>query len=227
MPGPPGAAAAALSTRASCAAANAPNGGGGGGGGVSHGLALALLHAPGEPDDRRWERCVAAWAAVLHDAGFWARLRATAGRRYGVPVEESLVPVVRAGLRELIERRMPEDGAGSRIAPGPLLQREADAAQLLAAVGGFPSAGGGGVPLFCGPLRVAELGRTAEFGAFAAAHEARVLKAAAAAPGGPGMGHPGPAMSPAGAATGPAPSAAYASLTYAFSELGFAQLLLG
>lgn len=181
---------------------------------VSHSLALALLHSPEDTGGRKWERCVAAWAAVLHDAGFWERLRATAGRRYGVPVETSLVPVVRAGLRELIERRMPEDGSGARIAPGSLLRREADAAQLLAAVGGFPSADGGGVPLICGPLRVAELGRTAEFGAFAAAHEARALTAEAAAP-------------PGATDAGPAPSAAYASLTYAFSELGFAQLLLG
>ncbi len=181
---------------------------------VSHSLALALLHSPEDTDGRKWERCVAAWAAVLHDAGFWERLRATAGRRYGVPVEASLVPVVRAGLRELIERRMPGDGSGARIAPGSLLRREADAAKLLAAVGGFPSADGGGAPLFCGPLRVAELGRTAEFGAFAAAHEARALTAEAAAP-------------PGTADAGPAPSAAHASLTYAFSELGFAQLLLG
>ncbi|CAM5716473.1 putative protein OS=Streptomyces alboniger OX=132473 GN=CP975_28370 PE=4 SV=1 [Streptomyces alboniger] len=187
---------------------------------VSHSLALALLHSPEDTEGRKWERCVAAWAAVLHDAGFWERLRATAGRRYGVAVEESLVPVVRAGLRELIERRMPEDGSGARIAPGPLLQREADAAKLLAAVGGFPSADGGGVPLFCGPLRVAELGRTAEFGAFAAAHEARALKAGAAVP-------PGDAAPPGAAASDSALPSAYASLTYAFSELGFAQLLLG
>ncbi|MFH8559702.1 hypothetical protein [Streptomyces sp. NPDC017988] len=177
---------------------------------VTHTLALALLNSPHRGTGSAWERCVAAWAALLYDAGFWERVRASAARRYGVAVEAALVPVLRAGLREALERRMPDDGAGTRVAPGPLLQREADAAKLLAAVGGFPSAGGGGVPLYCGPLRIAELGRSAEFGAFAAAHEARTLQATAAED---------------SAATGP--SSAYASLTYAFSELGFAQLLLG
>ncbi|MEU1330860.1 hypothetical protein [Streptomyces sp. NPDC005865] len=148
-----------------------------------------------------WAQCVAAWAALLHDDRFWTHVLDGAGGRYGVAVGGDLVPALRAGLREELERRMPGDDAGMRVAPGPLLQREADAAKLLAAVGGFPSPGGGGegeggggVPLVCGPLRIAQLDRTAEFGAFAAAQDA-------ASP------HP--------------------SLTYAFSELGFAQLLLG
>lgn len=179
---------------------------------VTHTLALALLNSPHRDTGSAWERCVAAWAALLYDAGFWERVRASAARRYGVAVEASLVPVLRAGLREALERRVPDDGAGTRVAPGPLLQREADAAKLLAAVGGFPSAGGGGAPLYCGPLRVAELGRSAEFGTFAAAHETHTLQATATA-------------TDASAATGT--SSAYTSLTYAFSELGFAQLLLG
>ncbi|MEU6124436.1 hypothetical protein [Streptomyces sp. NPDC047123] len=144
---------------------------------VTHTLALALLNSPSDAAGSVWERCVAAWAALLHDAGFWEHVLSTASRRYAIPVAHSLVPALRSGLREALERRMPADGAGARVAPGPLLQREADAAKLLAAVGGFPSAGGGGVPLFCGPLRVAELGRTAEFGAFAAAQEATALHA--------------------------------------------------
>uniref|UniRef100_UPI000B0AF4CC hypothetical protein n=1 Tax=Streptomyces silaceus TaxID=545123 RepID=UPI000B0AF4CC len=139
---------------------------------VTHTLALTLLNSPDEEGGCDWEPCVAAWAAVLHDAGFWERVLATAAQRYGTAVEDSLVPVLRAGLREALERRMPADDAGARVAPAPLLQREADAAKLLAAVGGFPSGGDGGAPLFCGPLRVAELGRSAEFGAFAAAQEA-------------------------------------------------------
>ncbi|QEV20946.1 hypothetical protein [Streptomyces alboniger] len=213
---------------------------------VTHTLALALLNSPGGQRGPEWERCIAAWASVLHDAGFWERARATASRRYGVAVEASLVPALRAGLREALERRMPDD-AGTRVAPGPLLQREADAAKLLAAVGGFPSAQGGGVPLFCGPLRIAELGRSAEFGAFAAAQEARALHTGAAhtaaqqahALRANGF-HPvedTPAALPPGATaavTGhpsidPAAGAPpmYTSLTYAFSELGFAQLLLG
>lgn len=195
---------------------------------ITHTLALALLNSADSDGGSRWERCVAAWAALLHDAGFWERVRANATRRYGVAVEASLVPALRAGLREAVERRMPDDDAGTRVAPGPLLRREADAAQLLAAVGGFPSAGGGGAPLFCGPLRIAELGRSAEFGAFAAAQEARVLQLqGAAGPGGGPSGAPG-ADAPAASSTASAyASPTYASLTYAFSELGFAQMLLG
>ncbi|MFF1376240.1 hypothetical protein [Streptomyces sp. NPDC058308] len=140
---------------------------------VTHTLALALLNSPAEQRGSGWERCVAAWAALLHDARFWGRVLGSAARRYDVAVEPALAPALRAGLREVLERRMPgDDDAGTRVAPGPLLQREADAAKLLAAVGGFPSAGGGGAPLVCGPLRVAELGRTAEFGAFAAVQDA-------------------------------------------------------
>ncbi|MEU6992691.1 hypothetical protein ABZ953_18805 [Streptomyces sp. NPDC046465] len=140
---------------------------------VTHTLALALLNSRAEQRGSGWERCVAAWAAVLHDARFWEHVLASAARRYDAAVEPALVPALRAGLREVLERRMPgEDDAGTRVAPGPLLQREADAAKLLAAAGGFPSTGRGGAPLFCGPLRIAELGRSAEFGAFAAAQDA-------------------------------------------------------
>ncbi|MGV9877811.1 hypothetical protein [Streptomyces sp. NPDC003006] len=180
-----------------------------------------MLNSPGTGPGYAWEPCVAAWAALLYDAGFWERARAAAARRYGIAVEAALVPVLRAGLREALERRMPGDDAGTRVAPGPLLQREADAAKLLAAVGGFPSAQGGGVPLFCGPLRIAELGRSAEFGAFAAVREARALQADALSP--------AEATSATAGAALPTPgtSSTYASLTYAFSELGFAQLLLG
>ncbi|NEA00404.1 hypothetical protein G3I28_13845, partial [Streptomyces sp. SID10116] len=104
---------------------------------VTHSLAVALLNSCTHTEGSRWERCVAAWAALLHDAAFWAHVLASASRRYGVTVEPSLVPVLRAGLREVLERHLPDD-AGTRVALGPLLQREADAAKLLAAVGGFP-----------------------------------------------------------------------------------------
>ncbi|ATL31316.1 hypothetical protein [Streptomyces formicae] len=192
---------------------------------VTHSLAIALLNSQDDERSSHWEPCVAAWAALLYDEGFWERVRVTAARRYGVPVERALVPVLRAGLRELLERRMPDADIGTRVAPGPLLQREADAAKLLAGVGGLPSAepaegtesgGGGGEPLFCGPLRIAELGRTAEFGAFAAAQEERLLQESVAAS----------ANGAAGAGAAAAPPT-HTSLTYAFSELGFAQLLLG
>ncbi|WP_055568591.1 hypothetical protein [Streptomyces atriruber] len=179
---------------------------------VTHTLAVCLLNSTEDDGGSAWERCVAAWAAVLHDAGFWEHVLTRAARRYDVAVERSLVPALRAGLREVLERHMPDEAdAGTRVAPGPLLQREADAAKLLAAVGGFPSARGGGAPLFCGPLRIAELGRSAEFGAFAAALEESFAAA----------------RQEASAYASAAPTAAYTSLTYAFSELGFAQLLLG
>ncbi|MFK4065636.1 tetratricopeptide repeat protein [Streptomyces sp. NPDC029674] len=189
---------------------------------VNHTLGVALVKSPELAHGSGWERCVAAWAALLHDAGFWEYVLRAAARRYGTPVDPSLVPVLRAGLREALERHMPDDGTAARVAPGPLLQREADAAKLLAAVGGFPSAGGGGAPLFCGPLRIAELGRSTEFGAFAAGREVEVEV------GSEGPASPTSPASPAGptGSTGPAGSS-YPSLTYAFSELGFAQLLLG
>ncbi|MGW7082087.1 hypothetical protein ACWGH2_01095 [Streptomyces sp. NPDC054871] len=132
---------------------------------ITHTLALALLNSPGEQD---WERCVAAWGALLHDDAFWEHRRASAGARFGVPVEAALDARLRGDLRELIERRMPEGDAGDRVPPGALLQREADAARILAAVGGFP-AGRGGEPLVGGPLRIAGLGLVDEFGSFAAA----------------------------------------------------------
>ncbi len=82
-------------------------------------------------------------------------------------------------------------------------------------------------------MRIEELGRSAEFGAFAAAQEARALQLqGAAGPGGGPSGAPG-ADAPAASSTAStyAPptyaSPTYASLTYAFSELGFAQMLLG
>ncbi|NEA03091.1 hypothetical protein G3I28_27780, partial [Streptomyces sp. SID10116] len=65
------------------------------------------------------------------------------------------------------------------------------------------------------PLRIAELGRSAEFGAFAAAWERSFADARAAQ------------ASAYTGSTDPAAPAAHTSLTYAFSELGFAQLLLG
>ncbi|WAL98545.1 tetratricopeptide repeat protein [Streptomyces sp. Je 1-369] len=224
---------------------------------VTHTLAICLLNSPTDHRGSRWERCIAAWAALLHDAGFWAHVLSSASRRYGVTVEPSLVPVLRAGLREVLERRMPDD-AGTRVAPGPLLQREADAAKLLAAVGGFPSSGGGGAALFCGPLRIADLGRSAEFGAFAAAWERSFADAReqsnadardrsfadtreqsfadARDQSNADARDRTLADTREQSFTGAraqsnggvqALSSAYASLTYAFSELGFAQLLLG
>ncbi|MFE0178108.1 hypothetical protein ACFWZ2_37945 [Streptomyces sp. NPDC059002] len=188
---------------------------------VTHTLALVLLNSLGGDGRSSWESCVAAWAALLYDDGFWERVRASAARRYGVVVEHALLPGVRSGLRELLERRMPEEDSGTRVAPGPLLRREADAAKLLAGAGGLPSDGRGGAPLFCGPLRVAELGRTAEFGAFAAAREARALQEGVPVA---DAGTPATATAPTSSTY---TSMTYTSLTYAFSELGFAQLLLG
>lgn len=140
---------------------------------ITHTLALALLNSSArqgctaEDTAGRWERCVAAWGALLHDDAFWEHRRTSAEARFGVIAEEDLDARLRADLRELLERRVPEGGGGDRVPPGALLQREADAARILAGVGGFPAGRGGG-HLACGPLRVAGLGLVDEFGAFAA-----------------------------------------------------------
>lgn len=192
---------------------------------ITHTLALALLNsAEGEAGSeegaaaRRWERCVAAWGALLHDDTFWEHRRASAEARFGVPLDVALDLGLRADLRELLERRMPQGDAGGRVPPGALLQREADAARILAGAGGFP-AGRGGSPLVGGPLRIAGLGLVGEFGTFAA------TVTATATPSAPGSGGGTAVEAPGSASTGES-AAAQSQLTYAFSELGFAQLLL-
>ncbi|MEI5097915.1 hypothetical protein RB200_03725 [Streptomyces sp. PmtG] len=132
---------------------------------VTHTLALALVHAPRDDE----QRCVGSWGALLYDDGFWERLRRRAARRYGVEVPQALVPDLRTALCEHLERRLTDPdtgGTGSRVPPGLLLQREAEAARLLGAAGGAPVRGG---PVRGGPLRIAALGAVREFGAFAAA----------------------------------------------------------
>ncbi|MFD5702266.1 tetratricopeptide repeat protein [Streptomyces lasiicapitis] len=152
---------------------------------VTHALAIALLnsHTPEAPLPQTpapWEQAIAAWGALLHDEFFWERVRHAAGRRYGLEVGADLVPELRTGLRDAVTRRLPEEGTGGgRIAPDLLLQREADAARLLAEAGGFPVDRGepsqreapGRGRLHGGPLRIAALGRVREFGTFAAATE--------------------------------------------------------
>lgn len=224
---------------------------------ITHTLALALLNSFGEPggveaadaeaaDDpfRRWERCVAAWGALLHDDAFWEHRRAAAGARFGVPVEAALDPGLRADLRGLLERRMPAGDAGGRVPPGALLQREADAARLLAEVGGFPARRGES-PLVGGPLRVAGLGMVDEFGSFAAGAGtgertgtsvgvgAGAITTSAAVGGqaaqatASGADLDVDAGTGAGTRTGASTDTAASSpLAHAFSELGFAQLLL-
>ncbi|MFD0549629.1 hypothetical protein ACFQ0X_10865 [Streptomyces rectiviolaceus] len=190
---------------------------------ITHTLALALLNSPSEQGcsdnsaAQHWERCVAAWGALLHDDAFWAHRRASAEARFGVTVDAALVVGLRADLRELLERRMPEGDDGGRVPPGALLQREADAARILAGAGGFP-AGRGGPPLAGGPLRIAGLGLVDGFGAFAAATTAG-SDAAVDADAGTGVG------TDAGPHDGSGVEGR-THLTYAFSELGFAQLLL-
>ncbi|WP_367045844.1 tetratricopeptide repeat protein [Streptomyces sp. Je 1-332] len=171
---------------------------------ITHTLGLALLNSAGV-DGRGWEQCVAAWGALLHDDSFWEHRRGSAEARFGVLVEAGLDAGLRADLRELLERRLPESATDGRVPPGALLQREADAARILAGAGGFPAAGQR-APLVGGPLRVTGLGLVDAFGAFAAS----------VSPTGTATG--------AGAWTGPATGST--QLAYAFSELGFAQLLL-
>jgi tetratricopeptide (TPR) repeat protein len=122
----------------------------------------------GEDVPRTWSRCVASWAGLLHDTPFWERLRAGAAERYGVVVDDKNLATLRADLQAALEALMPETGAGDRISPEALLHRETEAARLLAEAGGLPLATGS-APLVCGPLRIVELGREAELGAFVSA----------------------------------------------------------
>ncbi|MGW7269940.1 tetratricopeptide repeat protein [Streptomyces sp. NPDC054864] len=162
---------------------------------ITHTLGLALLNSGGM-GGQGWEQCVAAWGALLHDDSFWEHRRGAAEARFGAPVEAGLDAGLRADLRELLERRLPERVTGGRVPPGALLQREADAARILAGAGGFPAAGHHEASLVGGPLRITALGLVDEFGAFAAT-----------------------------ASTSASPTAS-TQLAFAFSELGFAQLLL-
>ncbi|MCX5424502.1 hypothetical protein [Streptomyces sp. NBC_00078] len=129
-------------------------GGGNGGSGVD------VAHA--------WARCVAAWAGLLHDAVFWEHRRGEAAQRYGVSVDDKTLAALRADLQARLEARMPAPEAGDRTSPEALLNREIEAARLLAESGGLPLATRS-APLVCGPLRIVELGREPELGAFVAA----------------------------------------------------------
>lgn len=133
---------------------------------ISHAQAALLLHTlgsaegAGEPDRAGWHSCIGAWVSVLHDEDFWARWRDKAARRYNCPLSEDAIRAARTALDELVERRLPSDDLTL------LLVRERAAAAVLARVGGLPSTDPDGRPLICGPLRIAELGRTRQFGEF-------------------------------------------------------------
>lgn len=128
-----------------------------------------------------WERCVAVWATVLHSDTFWADFRTRAERRYGTPVQPAHMEPLRGAYRQLLEERLPHAGGNGAGGLRLLFQREAEAAHALKEFGGFPpprtgeAPVSGGVagerapaPLVCGPLRLAQLGLHAEFGAFLA-----------------------------------------------------------
>ncbi|HEY3606046.1 MAG TPA: hypothetical protein VGL06_01020 [Pseudonocardiaceae bacterium] len=142
---------------------------------LTHTLALARLHtvSAAEPrlDGPDWARCVATWAAMLHDDGFWAGVLSDAAGRYGVDVPDDTIEPLRIGLRDLLADRLPTSG------PRPaalLFQRELAAAEVLAGYGGLPLTDDD--VLVCGPLRLAELGRHQEFGRFAVRTVARLAE---------------------------------------------------
>ncbi|MFI0409331.1 tetratricopeptide repeat protein [Actinomadura sp. 3N508] len=138
----------------------------------AHTLALILLtalRAEAVPPKPGWQRCVAAWGAVLHDEAFWAYRRAEAERRYGEPVPQALVASLPIELQRHLEGLLPAAAHDRhRITVLSLLQREAEAAQALADTGGLPIRHDDGrrATLVCGPLRLVELGRTELFGSF-------------------------------------------------------------
>ncbi|MEU6253672.1 hypothetical protein [Streptomyces sp. NPDC047043] len=115
-----------------------------------------------------WKRCIALWGGLLHDSAFWERRRGEAAGRYGVAVGDKDLVTLRGDLQDRLEALMPEGDAGGRTSPEALLHREIEAARLLADAGGLPLATASG-PLVCGPLRIVELGREPELGAFVSA----------------------------------------------------------
>jgi cellulose synthase operon protein C len=140
---------------------------------LAHNLALMAWHAlpPAEASvalARGWQRCVALWGGLLHDPVFWERRRAEAAERYRTAVEDKDLVTLRGDLQDRLEALMPEADAGGRPSHEALLHREIEAARLLAEAGGLPLATGDG-PLVCGPLRIVELGREPELGAFVGA----------------------------------------------------------
>ncbi|WP_428935629.1 hypothetical protein [Streptomyces sp. ACT015] len=137
---------------------------------LGHALAVMAWHALG-PADRTslaWRRCVALWAGLLHDPGFWEAYRAGAAARYGTPVTDDELGALRADLLTRLEARMPDADPVVRPSPEIVLERESEAARLLAEAGGLSWTGAAGT-VVCGPLRIVELGREAELGAFVAA----------------------------------------------------------
>lgn len=133
---------------------------------LSHTLALILLEAlraeSDVPPNVTWERCVAAWGAILHDEEFWKYRLSEAEGRYGEPVPPALLSSLPGELQRHLESLLPpEEQDGRQTATAlSLLQRETQAAQALAAAGGLPIAHDTGQrpSLVCGPLRLVELG---------------------------------------------------------------------
>ncbi|MFE9646099.1 hypothetical protein ACFYO0_18735 [Streptomyces sp. NPDC006365] len=144
---------------------------------LAHALAVMAWHAlpptdaTGREAARAWARCVSLWAGLLHDTAFWERLRADAVERYGTPVDDGALATLRTDLQARLEALVPEgNGEGSSVgrpSPEVVLSRESEAARLLAEAGGL-SVAVGAAPLVCGPLRIVELGREGELGAFVA-----------------------------------------------------------
>ncbi|THV39838.1 hypothetical protein [Glycomyces buryatensis] len=129
---------------------------------LAHTRALILLHGAGHGESSGLaERCIAAWAPLLDDDGFWQKWVRSAETRYGRSVPAAALADMRGRLRRLIEDAAARGGAKDAA---DLLRRESDATALLSELGGLPI--GGGVRISCGPMRIAELGlhrRLSEF----------------------------------------------------------------
>ncbi|MFJ8332584.1 hypothetical protein [Streptomyces sp. NPDC094437] len=138
---------------------------------LTHALAVMAWHAldavHGDRTPETWRRCVALWAGLLHDARFWEARRVEAAERYATPLGDDVLTALRADVLTRLEARMPEADPSVRPSPDIVLDRETEAARLLAENGGFPPAPGI-EPLVCGPLRIVELGREGELGAYVA-----------------------------------------------------------
>ncbi|GAB2717023.1 tetratricopeptide repeat protein [Streptomyces bullii] len=139
---------------------------------VAHALAVMTWHglppSSGPGTAQAWARCVALWTGLLHDTAFWERWRTGTAQRYGAPVDDADLATLRADLHTRLEAAMPEHGPSGRPSPDAVLHRETEAARRLADAGGLPLAAGA-APVVCGPLRIADLGREKELGAFVAA----------------------------------------------------------
>jgi tetratricopeptide (TPR) repeat protein len=133
-----------------------------------HMRGVALLHTLRSSEakavtEELWRQCVGTWAALLADDAFWSGWKARTQQRYQASVTSTTLAKARDGVYGLMDGSLPVGLA--RL----LLRRELEAARALRQAGGFPLPDQPGTSIVGGPLRIAELGLHAEFGAFTAA----------------------------------------------------------